>query len=85
MQSRDGPEWLSAIRHDNDARALSFPAERVLTYGDLACRIADFSPRLGHAKKLIALEAHSSEHAIVAYLSALKGGHAVALLPPRTR
>jgi acyl-CoA synthetase (AMP-forming)/AMP-acid ligase II len=82
MQSRDGPEWLSAIRHDNDARALSFPAERVLTYGDLACRIADFSPRLGHAKKLIALEAHSSEHAIVAYLSALKGGHAVALLPP---
>lgn len=82
MQPGDGPEWLSAIRHDNNARALTFAAGRVLTYGDLARRIAEFSRRLGQAKKLIAVEAHSSEHAIVAYLSALKSGHAVALLPP---
>lgn len=82
MQPGDGPEWLSAIRHDNNARALTFSAGRALTYGDLARRIAEFSPRLGRAKKLIALEARSSEHAIVAYLSALKSGHAVALLPP---
>jgi len=82
MQAGDGPEWLSAIRHDNNARALIFPAGRVVTYGDLAGRITEFSRRLGQTKKLIALEAHSSEHAIVAYLSALKGGHAVALLPP---
>ncbi|MFZ5672463.1 MAG: AMP-binding protein [Pseudomonadota bacterium] len=82
MQAGDGPEWLSAIRHDNHARALTFAAGRSLTYGDLARRVAEFSRQLGQAKKLIALEGRSSEHAIVAYLSALKHGHAVALLPP---
>ena len=75
-------EWLSSIRHDNDAPALLFSAETVLTYADIARRIERFAPRLGEAKKLIAIEGRNSEHSIIAYLSALAYGHAVALLPP---
>lgn len=82
MQAGDGPDWLSAIRHDNSASAVQFPGGRSLTYGDLARRVGDFSRHLGPAKRLIALEAQNSEHAIIAYLAALKAGHAVALLPP---
>lgn len=83
MKGRAGElAWLSSIRHDNPAPALIFPGGRVLTYADIARRIDDFSPPLGQTKKLIAIEGRSSEHAIIAYLAALKGGHAVALLPP---
>lgn len=76
------PEWLSTIRHDNDAPALRFAADHVLTYGDIARRIERLAPALGQSRKLIAIEGRNSEHSIIAYLAALKHGHAVALLPP---
>lgn len=45
-----------------------------------------FAARIGNErKKLIAVEAHTSDMAIVAYLSALRAGHAVAMLPPGAR
>ena len=36
----------------------------------------------GAGRKLVALEASNSEHAIVAYLAARAGGHAGALIAP---
>ncbi|MGE3874447.1 MAG: AMP-binding protein [Parvibaculaceae bacterium] len=76
------PEWLSSIRHDNDALALRFGADHALTYADLARRIELLAPALGEKKRLIAVEGRNSEHAIIAYLAAISRGHAVALLPP---
>jgi len=75
-------EWLSSIRRDNHSPALIFSPEHVLTHDDIARRAESFSERLGESKKLIAIEGRNSEHSIIAYLSALMSGHAVALLPP---
>ena len=53
----------------------------VVTYAELARRAASFAAGLGPGRKLIAIEAALSSHAIAAYLGALRGGHAVILLP----
>ncbi|MBB2971309.1 AMP-binding protein [Mesorhizobium sp. RMAD-H1] len=64
-----------------DAPALIFPGQAPLTYAELARRVDALAESLGERKRLILLEAHPSEHAIITYLAALKGGHAIALLP----
>ena len=61
--------------------ALMFPGGRTISYGELGARVALLAAELGATKRLIAVEAERSEHAVIAYLAALKGGHAVALLP----
>ena len=61
--------------------ALMFPGGRTISYGELGARVASLAAELGATKRLIAVEAERSEHAVIAYLAALKGGHAVALLP----
>ena len=53
----------------------------VVSYADLAGRVARFAQRLGTARKLVAVEAETTVEAIVAYLAALAGGHVAALLP----
>ncbi|TGS89791.1 AMP-dependent synthetase, partial [Mesorhizobium sp. M2D.F.Ca.ET.178.01.1.1] len=56
---------------------------RTLCYAELDSLAQRFSARLGQAEKqLVAIAAEASEHAIVAYLGALRAGHAVAMLPP---
>jgi len=65
--------------------ALVFPGGRVITYGALARRMALLRQDMGREKRLVAIEAANSEHAIVTYLAALAGGHAVALIAPGDR
>ena len=65
-----------------DASALFFPGRQAITYAELDRRTADLCRTLGAGRKLVAIEACPSEHAIVAYLAALRGRHPVALLPP---
>ena len=62
--------------------ALVFPDRRIVTYAELARRIAHRASHFGDGRRLVAIEAGTCEHAIIAYLSALAAGHAVALLPP---
>lgn len=65
-----------------DHPALIFPGRTPITYRDLARRVAALAAAFGPEKKLIAVVAEPTEHAIISYLAALHGKHAVALLPP---
>ncbi|MBX5050076.1 AMP-binding protein [Rhizobium lentis] len=74
---------LSEIVRADDRVALVFADGRTLSYADLDARTLRFAKRLGQGgKRLIAISAETSEHMIVAYLGALRAGHAVAMLPP---
>ncbi|MFS8148239.1 AMP-binding protein [Rhizobium sp. BR 249] len=74
---------LSEILRADDRPALVFADGRTLSYADLNARTLRFAERLGRGeKRLVAISAETSEHMIVAYLGALRAGHAVAMLPP---
>lgn len=62
--------------------ALVFPGRAPISYAELARRVIGMAGAFGDHRKLVAVEAANSEHAIIAYLAARAGGHAVALLPP---
>ncbi|ANM14031.1 MULTISPECIES: AMP-binding protein [unclassified Rhizobium] len=71
------------ITRGDQRPALIFADGRTLSYADLNARTLRFAERLGGGeKRLVAISADVSEHAIVAYLGALRAGHAVAMLPP---
>jgi len=74
--------FWTAIDRMGDRPALLVPSRPAITYGELAGRVASLRREIGPGKKLVAIEAAQSEHSIIAYLAALSGGHAVALLPP---
>lgn len=74
--------FAAELAGHGDAPALLFPGRSAVTYAELAERVGAFARDLGCGKRLIAVEAACSEPAIVAYLAALRGGHAVAMLPP---
>lgn len=77
------PDFVQGLARRGDAPALVFANGWTLTYAELARRVDRQAERLGAGKRLVAVETSASEHAIVAYLAALKAGHAVALLPSR--
>ena len=52
-----------------------------VSYAELAQRASAFAAGLRPGRKLIAIEASLSSHAIAAYLGALRDGHAVILMP----
>ncbi len=54
----------------------------MLSYADLAAGVGETAARLGSRRRLVALEARASADFVIAYLAGLKGGHAMALLPP---
>ncbi len=62
--------------------ALIFPDREPISYAELARRVAAQAYKFGGEKSLLGVVAEPSEHAVIAYLAALHGGHAVALLPP---
>jgi len=76
------PGFVANLASGGDAPALVFPGGWVITYAELARRVDRQAQEFGTGKRLVAVEARASEHAIIAYLAALKMGHAVALLPP---
>lgn len=52
-----------------------------VTYSAMAARADAFARRLGTGRKLVAIEAVATVEMVAAWLGALRGGHAVALLP----
>ncbi|WP_165645310.1 D-alanine--poly(phosphoribitol) ligase, partial [Oharaeibacter diazotrophicus] len=60
--------------------ALIVPGRDPVRYDELADRARDFAARLGPGRRLVAVEAAPSDHAVTAWLGALVGGHAVALV-----
>lgn len=62
--------------------ALIFPDCEPISYAELARRTAEKAREFGSQKKLIVVMAEPTEHAVIAYLAALHGNHAVVLLPP---
>lgn len=69
------------VRHGRRP-ALVAPGQPPTTYSELAGKVAAVVSRLPAEKTLVAIEAETSEHAVVTYLAALARGYAVALLPP---
>ena len=53
----------------------------VLSYQELAGRVAAFADRLGTARRLVVLAADNSVGSLVAYLAALASGHPLILAP----
>lgn len=74
--------FIAAFEERSERPALVFADGRIVSYGELAKRIASRAAFLGEGRRLVALEAGTCEHAIITYLAALSAGHAVALLPP---
>ncbi|MBX4875736.1 AMP-binding protein [Rhizobium bangladeshense] len=76
-------DLISEIARADQRPALIFAGGRTLSYADLNTRTLRFAERLGRGeKRLVAISADLSEHVIIAYLGALRAGHAVAMLPP---
>ncbi len=61
--------------------ALVLSDRSCVSHADLARRAGDFAAALGRGRLLVAVEMAPSVHAVVAWLGALAGGHAVVPLP----
>ncbi|HQU68638.1 MAG TPA: AMP-binding protein [Albidovulum sp.] len=75
------PDFVRDLARHGERTALIVPGEGTVSYADLARRTAAFAARLPGPRRLVAVEAAASAHAITAYLGTLAAGHAVALLP----
>ncbi|RUM97474.1 AMP-dependent synthetase [Pseudaminobacter arsenicus] len=74
-------QWVERFEGFNDQPALIFPGRTPISYSELARRVGALAQEFGPHKKLIAVVAEPTEHAVIAYLAALRGRHAVVLLP----
>ncbi|OYU19513.1 MAG: AMP-dependent synthetase [Rhodobacteraceae bacterium PARR1] len=80
------PDFVTSLSRHGDRPALILTGRPAVSYADLADRAARFAARLGPVgRKLVAIEAAASVEMVAAYLGALSGGHAVALLPAGDR
>jgi acyl-CoA synthetase (AMP-forming)/AMP-acid ligase II len=70
--------FAAHLAHHGDEVALT-DDHQTLTYVELEARAADVTSALGRTRRLVLLEAANTVPAIVAYLGALRGGHAVLL------
>lgn len=77
----DRPIWDS-LDARGAAPALHVPGREPVSYAELHERARRFAEHLGSGRRLVAIEAAASDHVVVAYVGALLGGHAVALIPP---
>lgn len=75
----DGPTFASKLRRFGSQVAIVTEAGERLTYDELADRVDAFAARLGPERRLLLVEAANSLEAVIAYLAALAGGHAVIL------
>ena len=80
------PDFVTSLSRHGDRPALILTDRAPVSYADLAACAARFAFRLGQgARRLVAIEAVASVEMVAAYLGALAGGHAVALLPAGDR
>ncbi|KQU76535.1 hypothetical protein ASC75_02680 [Aminobacter sp. DSM 101952] len=75
-------DFLQKLAAHGERPALIFPGRPVISHAELARRAAGMAAGFGNGRKLVAIEAANSEHAITAYVAARAGGHAVALIAP---
>lgn len=61
--------------------ALVFPGRAPISYAELGRRVGTLAREFGTQKKLVAVVAEPCEHAVISYLAALHGNHAVAMIP----
>ena len=74
------PDFVRGLAAHGTAPALVF-AGGGWSYAELARRVEELAELLGPGRRLVAVEARLSSHAIVAYLAALRAGHTVMLAP----
>jgi acyl-CoA synthetase (AMP-forming)/AMP-acid ligase II/peptidoglycan/LPS O-acetylase OafA/YrhL len=72
--------FVSNLAVHGEAPAL-ITADGPIAYAELDLRVEGIARRLGPVPRLVAINAAKSVDVIVAYLGALRGGHAVLLLP----
>ncbi|MER9124248.1 hypothetical protein NKH81_14290 [Mesorhizobium sp. M0959] len=77
-----GMGLIRRLEEHGDRPALIFPGRTPITYRDLARRVTALAAEFGPEKKLVAVAAEPTEHAVISYLAAMHGKHAVALIPP---
>lgn len=75
------PAFATDLSAHGDAPCLLRTGAAPVSYAGLAARADAFARRLGTGRKLVAIEAAASVEMVAAWLGALRGGHAVALLP----
>jgi len=75
-------DFLQRLASYGERTALVFPGRPTISYAELSRRVTAMAAEFGAGRKLVALEASNSEHAIVTYLAAWVGGHVVALVAP---
>jgi acyl-CoA synthetase (AMP-forming)/AMP-acid ligase II/peptidoglycan/LPS O-acetylase OafA/YrhL len=78
-------EFVDRFTEHSHRPALIFPDRAPISYAELDRRVTALANDFGPGKKLITLLAEPTEHAVIAYLAALRANHAVALLPPCQR
>ncbi|MEH0826962.1 MULTISPECIES: non-ribosomal peptide synthetase [unclassified Micromonospora] len=83
------PDLLPAVRAvpfardlaDHGDRPAVVTADGVLSYADLAARVAETARRLGPRRRLVLVTGANTVDALVGYLAGLHGGHPVLLVP----
>lgn len=75
--SIEDKSFAANLRRFRNTEAIVCDDGQRVSYFDLADSVADFVTRLGPQKRLILVEAANELPAVVAYLAALAGGHAV--------
>lgn len=79
-----GATFFERIERHGVAAALFDDAPAPLSYAELAAAADDFAAQLGPARRLVAIEGSCTRETVIAYLSALRGGHVVLMADART-
>ena len=78
------PVFVDRLADFGNTPAL-FSGEEVVSYADLDARVTAASDRLGRSRRLVLVHGDNTVESVVAYLGALRGGHAVILLDAARR
>lgn len=77
-----GRPWSAAALAEHGSDLAVVDGSHTLGYADLAGRVDDLAGALGTDRRLVLVAGGNRLDALVAYLAALSGGHAVLLAPP---
>lgn len=77
------PSFMADLARWGERVALVLPGQRLVSYRELHERVERQAALFPRSRSLVTLESELSEHAIIAYLAALRAGHVVAIQAPR--
>lgn len=78
------PSFIADLATWGERAALVLPGQRLVSYRELHERVDRQAALFPRSRALVTLEPELSEHAIIAYLAALRAGHVVAMQAPRS-